>query len=272
MSTIEVGRAKVLLDYDLAAITAGLEQCIGVVDVLLRHGTEQAHPVPGLTWSAGDLNAHIASTARNYRRMVEGESVMSESVSERRVVIDRGIDEHRSSDVGALAAGVVADLHRLAATLRDSDDEHLVPFYGAPTPVAIVGGTLLGEMLTHGWDLARAHGMLANYHLPDEASYQALLAVSALVDYALTPAGSSASASYGYRIPRHKPLIFRLAPESVTVTHEQNGTVDAWFSGPPGILLLATHGRLTTWRSLRTIRGGRRPWRALTMDRFFEAS
>jgi hypothetical protein len=206
--------------------------------------------------------------------MAEGEAVIAESVAERRTVIDRGVAEQRvaAANPTALAAGVVADLTSLVAALRDRTDADLLPFYGMEVPPSIVAGMAVGELLVHGRDLAVAHGVANRHELPSAAAYEAILAAMSLVDHALTTAGREATASYGYRPTGHPSVTVHLVSGLPTVTHDRGGPVDAWFAGAAGTLLLATHGRLSSGRSLRTLRPSRRPWRALTLDRLFEPS
>lgn len=156
--------------------------------------------------------------------------------------------------------------------LSHRSESDVIPFYGMTVHPAIVAGMAVGEMLVHGRDLALTHGTDQDTTLPDAGSYTALLAAFALTDFTLTEPGRRAVASFGYRLAARRPLTVRLDRGTTTIGHDENPPIDAWFSGSPGTLLLATHGRLSPWQSLRTIRLGRRPWRALTIDRLFEPS
>jgi uncharacterized protein (TIGR03083 family) len=269
MSTIIIAGGRIDLDADLPRILDAIEAQRSPVIALMRAGSDTSRTVTGLDWTVSDLHAHLAATADNYERMAAGEVVMTENVSQRRAVIDRGI----AGQSGARAGGndeVVADrITRLAATLRSQTDETRLPFYGMEVPPSLIAGMLLSELLVHGVDLARTHSLPID--VPDDAAHHALLATCTLTPLALTPWGATRSMVLGYSPRGYAPIIVELDEGRVVVGHRTDRKVDAWFGGTAQDLLLASYNRLSAARALATVRlRGRRPYLALVVGKAFE--
>ena len=271
MSSIMIAGGTVDTDPDLHGILADIEDRRSFVASLVRAGEDSTQTVSGLSWTVGELGAHLAATADNYANMAEGEVVMTEPVSERRAVIDRGIVQHLAASAVEQANLVQEGVNRLVAALRPRSDEDRLPFYGMDVPPSLIAGMCLNELVVHGVDLARTHGRPVE--VPDHAAYQSLLASSALTSFALTPWGRTRSMVLGYAARGHAPIIIALDHGNVTVSHHTDHNVDAWFGGSATDLLLASYHRISALRSLRTLRPrGRRPYLALTVDKAFETA
>jgi uncharacterized protein (TIGR03083 family) len=238
---------------------------------LVRAGANPSSPVAGLDWTVGQLGAHMASTADRYSRMAEGEAVVDNSVSERRIAVDSGIDEHLEATADEQANAVEAGTTRLVTALRGRSDDERNPYYGIEVPPSLIAGIYLTELLVHGVDLARTHHRPPE--VPDRAAYRSLLASSTLTSLVLTPWGRTCSMVLGWAPRGHPPIVIALDHGEVRVTHHSDRRVDAWFGGSAADLLLASYGRLSTLASLRTLRlRGRRPYRSLLTARAFESA
>ncbi len=271
MSTILIGSSPVDIKTDLASILDDVEARAPFVVSLLRAGTEPSSPVPGLDWTVGQLGAHVASTSDRYSRMAEGEAVVNTTVSERRIAIDDGIDEHLHETAAEQAEVVDTGLTKLVTALRVRSDDERLPYYGIEVPPSLVAGIYLNELVVHGVDLARAHGRPLD--VPDRAAYSALLASCTLTSFVLTPWGRTRSMVLGWAARGHPPIVISLDRGEVRVTHRSDRSVDAWFGGSAADLLLASYGRLGTLASLRTMRlRGRRPYRSLLTARAFQSA
>jgi uncharacterized protein (TIGR03083 family) len=269
MSSITIAGAQIDLDPDLVAILDAIAGRRDMVASLMRAGLESDRPVKGLSWTVGQLNAHLAATAEGYAAMAEGQVVMIESATDRRAVIDRGIARFAEEPGPVLAAVVESGLDRVLGALRDRGDDELVPYYGMDVPPSLVAGMLLNELVVHGVDLARTHHRPLD--VPDGAAYQSLLASCTLTSMVLTPWARARTIVYGYAARDHAPIIIALDRGEVTVSHRSARTVDAWFGGSAADLLLATYHRHSVLRSMRTLRlRGRRPHLALLTTKAFE--
>ncbi|MEO6570648.1 MAG: maleylpyruvate isomerase family mycothiol-dependent enzyme [Ilumatobacteraceae bacterium] len=271
MSSIVIAGGIVDTEPDLHGILADIEVRRSFIVSLVQAGKNSDQTVSGLSWTVGELGAHLGATADNYATMAEGEVVMTESVSERRTVIDRGIALHVAASAVQQANLVEEGVDRLVTALRLRTDDERLPYYGMHVPPSLIAGMCLNELVVHGVDLARTHGRPVE--VPDHAAYQSLLASCALSSFALTPWGRARSMVLGYGARGHAPIIIALDRGDVTVSHRTDHKVDAWFRGSAADLLLASYHRISALRSLRTLRlRGRRPYLALTVDKAFDTA
>jgi len=271
MSSILIAGGVVDTEPDLYGILADIEDRRSFVASLVRAAKDSIQTVSGLSWTVGELGAHLAATADNYATMAEGEVVMTEPVSERSTVIDRGIALHLAASAVEQANLVEEGLNRLVTALQPRSDEDRLPYYGMDVPPSLIAGMCLNELVVHGVDLARTHGRPVE--VPDHAAYQSLLASCALTSFVVTPWGQARSMVLGYGARGHPPIIIALDHGDVTVSHHTDHKVDAWFCGSAADLLLASYHRISALRSLRTLRPrGRRPYLALTVDKAFETA
>jgi hypothetical protein len=110
--------------------------------------------VPGLTWSAREVIMHLQSVYERY------------TVDSRRAPTPVGVAEQNADDLARLGGDVQAAVKSIdaqvgtIAPLVDTiQPEALFPFHsGQQTTLAGGWGNLLGELLAHGDDLARATG------------------------------------------------------------------------------------------------------------------
>jgi uncharacterized protein (TIGR03083 family) len=113
-----------------------------------------AAKVPGSDWTVGETVAHIQSVVRRYtvdRRRVDARSEMAARNAED--VAELGVDVH------AAAASIREQLDLLAGAVPHVAPDQQFPFHGGQTITMAGGwGNLLGELLAHGDDIARATG------------------------------------------------------------------------------------------------------------------
>ena len=269
MCSMTIAGGTVDVDADLPGILDALERQVAVLTALVRTDTDVARTVFRLEWTVGDLYAHLAATAINYARMADGQIAMTEALSERRLVIDRGITEQLGSSPVAHAELIEHNVSHLVASLRSVTDDHRLPYYGIDVAPSLISGMCLNELVVHGVDLARTHHSPVD--IPDDAAYHALLATTALAACALTPWARTRRMVFGYAAEGHPPIVIALDRSTVNVDHDTSRRVDAWFGGTAADLLLASYHRVGTARALRTLRlRGRRPYLGLLADKAFE--
>jgi uncharacterized protein (TIGR03083 family) len=111
-------------------------------------------PVPGIDWTVGETVAHLASVYLRY------------TTDPRRADSPSGVGEQNAEDIARLGVDVPTALRTmteqiglLEAALRHVSPEQQFPFH-AGQRVTLAGGwgNLLGELLAHGDDIARATG------------------------------------------------------------------------------------------------------------------
>lgn len=132
--------------------TANTERFVALVSGL--DADQLASPVPGLDWRAIDVVAHVASV---YRRF---------TVNRRRASDFREVAQHNADDIAeigtdadALTADMLAQLELMGSVVDQIDPSHLFEFHaGQPITMAGGWGNMIGELLAHGDDIARATG------------------------------------------------------------------------------------------------------------------
>lgn len=112
-------------------------------------------PVPGMSWTAADVVAHVHAVYRRY------------TLDRRRAATPREVDAQNEADLHDGVAGDLdarlsdmrAQLVSLAPAIDRVDPHQAFPFHGGRT-ITLAGGwgNLLGELLAHGDDIARATG------------------------------------------------------------------------------------------------------------------
>jgi uncharacterized protein (TIGR03083 family) len=271
MAVVRWGTSTVKLDPDGAATATGLVSHGRHVAASFGHCHRVATRVSGLTWTVHELAAHLAATTESYAKIAVGEELTQHPLAERQQVIDEAIAKLRAVDTRQLAEMITVHAEALATTLSSGDSDEFVRYYGVSTPLWVVAGMCLSELIVHGEDLRRTLGTAP---LEDQdAAYQAYLAGAALIPFVLTEWGRARQMTLGYRPARMQPIVVQLDRGTVFVAHHANTPVDVWFAGTPRHLLLTAYRRTGLVGGLRTIRmSGRRPYYALTAIRAFQAA
>lgn len=111
-------------------------------------------PVPGTDWTVGETVAHLESVYRRYsvdlRRSSQRAALAEQNADD---IAELGIDTER-------AVATMTDQVAFLATVIDAiPADRLFPFHGGQQVTLAAGwGNLLGELLAHGDDIARATG------------------------------------------------------------------------------------------------------------------
>ena len=152
-------------------------------------------------------------------------------------------------------------------------DPAVHPFAGVEVPLSTLLAVELGELLVHGFDIARAA------HLPwsvePTAALLTLQGYLPLMPYMLDVArAQGVRLALEIRIRGTQPVVVTIANDALVV-HESGGQqVDAHIAAAPTAYLLLTWNRIPPWRPLLSGQlriWGRRPWRALELGRLTHA-
>jgi uncharacterized protein (TIGR03083 family) len=262
------------LPLDPTDVAAALTRATPWLDANLRHVSDPSARVKGLTWTVGDVGAHLAAVAHDYRNLAEGGAPFPVSVPERQKVIDAGLARLSERRPAILADRIGDDIEALSAVVGSSRPGQAVNWYsGTTTTPAFLGAAVLGEVLVHGWDIATAsHG---DTTLDPSGSRFGVLAAAAASTLVLTPKGKNVAAALEFRILGHESIGLELTRGNTHITTQSMRRPDLWFEGEPGPFVLWMYLRTGELKPLlnRSIRlGGRRPWLALTVASWFETA
>lgn len=237
--------------------------------------TPSTTPVGDGTWTSLDVAGHVLTVLRRYTsRDVTSSAGLSPTMA--------AVDAQNQAELDALGDLSVHEvLEELAVEhaelqSRRVDLNATFPFhFGQRIDGAGGRGNAIGELLVHGYDIARSVGR----PWPIE-SRDALLVLNALLQVApgvVDPAATrDMRALIEFRVKGGRPqtLIIDRGTASIIDSSRVDGRPDVVLGGPPVPVLLNLHGRLTAGRAAFRgvlVRGGRRPWLGLQMAKIFES-
>ena len=124
---------------------------------LLRSAPDGSLPVPGLDWTVGELGAHLVSGARLWRRMLAGEASPVTSLVDGASHTARMIEGLPERDPVALSELIDNEIGATLGELNRRPADQAYPWHaGLQLTMAQASAIGLGELVVHGFDLARA--------------------------------------------------------------------------------------------------------------------
>jgi hypothetical protein len=225
--------------------------------------------VPGLEWTVAETAAHLVNEFVDFTAYAQGRKSPGRSEL-------GGDPSARSAAANAaqLRADPDRDLDRLAGRLLPAVEGFLAvepPAGPMPTSngLAMSGPTmasaLLGELLIHGLDVARASRQPWRIERAD--ALRVIAGVMTMVpDYLDRGRAAGLRAGFELRLrggPRY--LIEVVDGRAVTGEAPPGARPDCWISADPAAFLLVGFGRAGQWGQIargRLVAGGRKPWLA----------
>jgi uncharacterized protein (TIGR03083 family) len=259
---------------------SALREAAGRAAALLRTVQDPSREVPGLTWNVGETAAHMVADLELYTGLITGEretggqldGETAEAISPSQVTV--------TANAVQLAEFTERDLARLADRLVPAADAFVAAAAGRPADATLVGtngvrmtmpmmtATLLGELLIHGLDIARAGNV--PWPITREDALLVIAGVMAMVpDYIDRAEAAGRHINYELRF-RGGPH-YRLTIDDGTATvGEPGGPVDCRIVADPVAFLLVGYGR--TGQMGQILRGkilavGRKPWLGLAFGK-----
>jgi uncharacterized protein (TIGR03083 family) len=238
----------------------------------------------GSDWTVGEAAAHLAVVAGAFAAVAAGRPVGPAGVAPDLDDFHERLAQVNARAIAAAAAhtgdparlagrlgdGIAALLRALAE--RPGEDLVETPWYGRGVRCRLDTLTCLaiGEVVVHGYDLARA----LRRPWPIDPEHARL--VVAGVFPAMVPllvdreAAAGLHAAYELRVRGGPRLVVRFHDGAASVEPAAGRPVDCRISADPTALLLFGYGRTGPWGPLargRLVAGGRRPWLALKYKR-----
>jgi uncharacterized protein (TIGR03083 family) len=229
-------------------------------------------PTRGLGWTLGETAAHLVANARYHRAWLRGEGKIDYGVPNLAEVNRRAIDELEERDPVRLAEIMREENEAYIRAAGDQASGATFPAEVGPAlSLEVMTCVYLGELLVHGFDLARTLGRPWRIGRV-EANLVAAGALAILPQFVEPAAARGHLVSYELRLRGGPRVVMGFRDGTLAVEPgTRGGAVDCRISADPAAFLLVAYGRVGQWGPI--VRGqllawGRRPWAALRLTSY----
>lgn len=259
----------------MATATAYLDRVLPAIDRLAGRFTDlvtaapdPAARIPDSDWTVREATAHVVTGTRRFVDRPEGRGTWVADPRDLGALNDAQIEALAGLDVRELAARLRGDLTALAAQVRAyGGAPPSFTFHGGVEVAADVAlGILLGELVVHGWDIARVTG----HPWPiDGGDVELILeGVEAILPgWVDRDAAGGLTATFEVRLRGGGTHVWSFRGGRLEVA-PAGRRPDVRISTDPVALLLVFYRRQSQWRHIargRMLAWGRRPWLAFTL-------
>ncbi len=270
------------LVVDLEEARVALAAAAHRIAVLLADEFDSSRTIPGMTWTVGDAVAHVASETRSFARLASGEITPGDmwdtyapgtermSAAERMTVLNAAeiaaFDRNQVARGGELAEAAVNEFLTTTKSWPAGG-----PVHGIEGDLALPTFTcvMLGELLIHGYDLAR--GLGTPWAIPADAARLVLIGGTAMLpEYFDAAEAGDMRATIDLRVRGGRPFAVWVHDGRLEVTSEPTERVDCHISVDPVAFLLVSFGRQSRLPAIlrgQLVAWGRRPWLASQLPR-----
>jgi uncharacterized protein (TIGR03083 family) len=230
------------------------------VDLVARV-SDPSTPVPGSDWVSGEVVAHLIAVANNLAGMSRNAGRPYASVDSIAQQNEEMIAEVDARDPDTLRAA----LDELVAELSKPPSDRTFRWHaGIDVTVLDAAGITTGELLIHGYDLAKA--LRAPWPITRADATQVLHSlISVIPDFVDEEAAAGVRAVYDVRL-RGDDQRYRIAFDDGSCTVERVEKVadaDCRISADPVAFMLVSYGRRSQWWAAATGKVaafGTKPW------------
>jgi uncharacterized protein (TIGR03083 family) len=254
----------------LGQVLPALDDTAGRFAALVASAPDTTVPVPGSPgWTVRDVAAHLASVAVRYSDGPEGRGIWTPTPGGLAGLNDDQIAALGTASAGELAAQMQRHLGALRAQIQGYGGQMpAFRFHGGEQIRADIAlGILLGELVVHGHDVARALGR----PWPIDPGHVGLIVEGlnpVLPGWVRPDRIQGLTASFEMRLRGQASHIWAFQNGRLHVDPPRPGRIDVHISGDPAALLLYIYTRESQWKLIATgqlAAWGRRPWLAFTL-------
>ena len=224
-------------------------------------------------WTVRDVAAHLVTVAPRYAAGPRGKGSWAATAPDLAAINREELAGEAGTGADKLATRLRTTIADLCAQVAGYGDE--VPsfrFHGGERIRADAAlGVLLGELLVHGHDLARA----VRRPWPIEPADAALVVEGVnpiLPGWVRPDRVRGFTAGFELRLRGQATHVWAFRDGRLDVNPPDPGRIDAHVSADAGVLLLVLYSRESPWKHIaagRMLAWGRRPWLALTLTQRF---
>jgi uncharacterized protein (TIGR03083 family) len=224
-------------------------------------------------WTVRDVAAHLVTVTVRYADGPEGRGVWTRTPLDLPALNHDQVAALGIVTVGELAARLRQELTAVRAQIRGYGSN--VPsfrFHGSePVRADVALGLLLGELLVHGWDVARA----LRRPWPIDPGHAALVfdGLDPILPGWVRPERvRGLTAGFEVRLRGQASRVWAFRDGRLHVNPRDRGRIDVHLSADPAAFLLVCYAREPLWKHVasgRMLAWGRKPWLALTLPNRF---
>jgi len=252
-----------VVPIDLAAARTAVDLVSRRVEELLGSIPDTSVPVPGLEWTAGETGAHLVTVTSWFVDYVAGRKKPPVTTAQLPTFNAERIANFTERDGTRLASHLHDAVQDFLTTTSGYSGDDPFPWYDDHM-IDVAAGTciLLGELVVHGRDLARAvdRGWPID---PDHARLVLAGMLSMLPLYVDQEKARGVEVSYQIRVKGSPPVYLGFADGKLNVTSAQVEPVDCRITTDPVDYLLLSYGRIGQMSPIlrgKLIAWGRKPW------------
>lgn len=270
-----------VMPVDNAAVRDALRAATDRLVEFLEGVDQPDAPIPGSEWTIRLAAAHVVAGLADYGESLTGtvplkdvDPSLGPTNAQIRAVNAVRMDAVRDRDLRDLAGMIDRLVTEFIAGTDGLPADTPYDWYGKiDTTLGAMTGIMLGEVVLHGYDMARA----AEQPWPIDRRDATLILLGAL---ALLPAYVDAASAQGvtssYEISLRggpEPPVrigVRFSDGAAEVDYPPRPPFDCRMSCDPVAMLLVSYGRIKPWGPIlsgRLVAVGRKPWRGLTFPR-----
>jgi uncharacterized protein (TIGR03083 family) len=266
------------------AVPVELNDAIAQVDALgarfvglVRSIREPGARTTGLDWTLAETAVHVLQTFRYYESAGRGEVEMETEPIDNipAYVARKNLEEIHAEperDPARLADAIEAAVEHFSEWARAADPHRPASFSaGYRMDLVTTVCTLVGELVMHGYDVARTIGR--SWNVDRSAAVLAVYATSAALPIAFDPrAAAGVSVHAEIRLRGATPFSIRIEDGRVWSESPGVGRPDVRLAADPMSYLLVGFGRAGIWPLIargKLVAWGRKPWAMAMLPKYF---
>lgn len=256
---------------DLAVARPAVRDATERVTTLFRSLPNPGIRARGSDWTASEVAAHLVIIGRSFDQYLCGDATPVVRVSTLNADNVRTVATTTERDVGVLMSELESATDRFLPATEPMSADAAMPWQGVTATVGTVHGVWLGELLIHGWDVARA----ARRRWPISRDEAAMIVEGAAMispHFVDRDRASGLRATFEVRLRRGPTFAFRFHDGALVVTPGPARDADCRISGDARAVMFVTYHRKSQWGEIALgslVAYGRKPWLGLRFADLF---